>query len=310
VTERVAVQMVIRLWRRSSESAYLLEFQRRNGCVVTFYNFFNAAQQALGPLLGQQTTVQQQQQQPQPQQHYEVPLAPGGPLDLSAGEPGTGAITLDEQTFALLGGMCAVDDSDALRVLVSATSASARAEQNQAFLLAAPAASGRSSPSSKTSTASSSSSTSSSSRRSSTGAPRVLPLLSQCLRSPSSEMQCFGSKLLHSLAKSASTAAKRQLMSGLIVAAMGLLERSTQSSNRSGSSGFAPVSNSEGGSRTADALMLRDTQRVVAAALLLLSPAASEADRAVLSKHSKQIEQLRLSVPSSSFSHSVQSIGL
>jgi len=126
MAESVSATFVIRVWRRSSESAFLVEFQRRSGCVVTFTNFYRACAQSLSHLIvggangsGSRTTS------PVP---FEVTL--------NSSQPKSGSVTLDAPTLTALTEMAASADtvcaSEAMRVLSRAVASSAA---NQQFVL-------------------------------------------------------------------------------------------------------------------------------------------------------------------------------
>ncbi len=127
LAESVSATFVIRVWRRSSESAYLVEFQRRSGCVVTFTNFYRACAQSLSHLMvGGSSVSTSRTTSP-------VPFD----LTLNSSQPKAGAVTLDAPTLTALTEMAASADavcaSEAMRVLSRAVATS---PANQQFVLA------------------------------------------------------------------------------------------------------------------------------------------------------------------------------
>jgi hypothetical protein len=123
----VASHFVIRVWRQTAAHAYLVEFQRRSGCVVVFTNFYRACTAAISHMIVGSVAAPAVATASVP---FEVTLHASEPkaVPSTAGAGGCGSVTLDDASFRALTDMAcsgdAVSATEAMRVLGRAVASS------------------------------------------------------------------------------------------------------------------------------------------------------------------------------------------
>jgi len=126
IAHNAPVRFVVRVWKKTSDAAYLIEFQRRSGCVVTFTQFYRACTASLSHLIIAPASPTAATPA------LSSPTARATPFDLNGDEAGTGSVTLDEQTFDALSAMASSADSqcasEGMRALVNCSAAPANCQ--------------------------------------------------------------------------------------------------------------------------------------------------------------------------------------